>query len=279
MTFFEAVFLGIVQGLTEFLPVSSSGHLVLVQNLFGLREPMLAFDVVVHLGTLTAVFFYYARDLFLMIVQTAAFIFSWPRKRESAALIEKYPYARLSFMVILATLPTVVIGLLFKDKFEAMFGNVTGVAVSWTVLGVFLILSRWLRQGNRELGSMRLVDALAVGCVQGIAIMPGISRSGSTILAGMALGLEKKECARFSFLLAVPAILGAGVLELRHRPVIDRGETALFAAGFLVSAVVGYLAIALLVRMIRGGRFHYFGYYCLALGLAVLGASAAGLIH
>jgi len=267
MTILKAVILGVVQGLTEFLPVSSSGHLVLFQNLLGMKEPMLAFDIVLHLGTLVAVFIYFRKDFFEMIRQSFLFIVHLPRAADRQALFEKYPYALESSFVILSCIPTAVIGFVFKDAFEALFGSVLAVGVAWIVMSGILIASRWFQNGIRGLELMNHQDAFLIGLAQGVSIIPGISRSGSTILAAMLCGIEKKEAARFSFWMSVPAIIGAAAFELDEGLDFFAASPWTLAAGFIASAVVGYLTISFLLKLMQRGRFYLFGYYCLAVGL------------
>ncbi len=267
MNVFEAIFLGVVQGLTEFLPVSSSGHLVLFQNLLGMKEPMLGFDLVLHLGTLVAVFIYFRRDFLQMIQQSVLFLMQFPGSKDRGALYEQYPYALEAGMVVLACVPTVLIGIAFKDAFETLFGSVFAVGVAWIVMSFILIASRKFPKGDRTLNLMNHQDAFLIGLAQGVSIIPGISRSGSTILGGMLCGIEKKEAARFSFWLSVPAILGAFIFKLDDGIDFFQTNPLALVSGFLASAVVGYITIAFLLNIMVRGRFHLFGYYCLAIGL------------
>ncbi|MCM8775790.1 MAG: undecaprenyl-diphosphatase UppP [Candidatus Omnitrophica bacterium] len=266
----DAIWLGMVQGLTEFLPISSSGHLVLFQHLFGLKEPMLDFDVTVHLGTLFAVLIYFRRELYVIIDDTMLYTLDFLHTFSRRAIEGKYPNARFGAYIILATIPAGLMGFLFKDRVESLFGSVFGVGIAWMVMGAVLLLSRGHDGGKRSLASMKPLDALLIGFVQGIALIPGISRSGSTILGGMFLGIEKKDAARFSFLIAVPAILGASLLELGQGGNRSYADMHVLLVGFFVSAIVGYFAIAFLLRIIERSRFFVFGYYCLAIGVVAL---------
>ena len=275
MNIFQAAVLGIVQGLTEFLPVSSSGHLVFAQHLLGFDGPLLAFDVVLHVGTLLAVFVYFREDVGNMIRQCFLFLFHLPGSKNAGILLREYPYTVISGWVILATLPTALIGFIFHDAFEVMFGSLSGVGIGWLVFGIVLILSRKIQNGSRTLSQMNLWDALLIGTLQGVAIIPSISRSGATIIAGMLAGIQKNEAARFSFLLSIPAIFGAALLELKGGIGLAQTSGAVVASGLIASAVVGYLSIAFLLRLIQRGNFFLFGFYCLIAGAVTLIYSTA----
>lgn len=245
--------LALVQGLTEFLPVSSSGHLVLAQQALGLREPALTVDVALHVGTLLALLVYYRRDV-------AQLLGGLPR----GALREP-------LLIVLGTLPAVVVGLGFQDAIERSFESPRGAAAGLIVTALVLALGEVFRRRRLASGQhSALLDwriALGVGIAQAIAICPGISRSGTTIAAGLVLGLTPVAAARFSFLLAIPAILGAAVLQLSD----GLGEEGLpggwmLAWAMLLSGVVGYAALRLLIAFLGRGAFAWFALYCLLLG-------------
>lgn len=258
MTFFDAIFLGAVQGLTEFLPVSSSGHLVVLQALLGFREPQLAFDVMVHLGTLLAVVTFFRRYLIGMI----ASIFV-PRMRRSMEW-------NLLKMVVIGTIPTVFIGFVFKDPLEELFGSPAAVGFFWLMTGLLLFLAdRWLWNG-KDLSRGTLQDGLAVGFFQGLAIIPGVSRSGATISMGVFRQFSGANAARFSFILSVPAVLGATILEARKIASVTSQELLVYLSGMVAAAVVGYFAIGLLIRLLKARRLAIFSYYCFAAGAITL---------
>lgn len=267
MNLFEAVLLGAVQGVTEFLPVSSSGHLVWCQHFLGIREPVLAFDIAVHWGTLAAVMAVLGRDLAAMMREFFCYLGGKLRGKVS---LNDYPFARLSLLIIWASVPTALIGLLAKDWLEQHFHSVRLVGIAWVVTGILLVLSRRLKPGETPMPSVSFAKAFWIGAAQGIAVLPGISRSGMTILAGLCHGLERREAARFSFLLAIPAILGAGLLKVREGFDFFRAYPLELAAGFLTSAIVGYLAITWLLSILEQRKFYLFGYYCLAMGVLTL---------
>jgi undecaprenyl-diphosphatase len=270
MTILQAIFLGIVQGFTEFLPVSSSGHLVIFQTLLGLKESMLFFDVMVHLGTLLAVFVFFRKD----IIGLLAAVVGRDVRGEDAWSGQPGEGRRFVLWVIVATLPAVVVGLLFKDQIEEAFSSLRLVGFTLPVTGLMLLAADRARKGDRTAASLGWVGALAVGAAQAFAIIPAISRSGATICMAIFLGIERRESARFSFMLAIPAILGAAVLEFKD--VLDKGigDAALPAAvGAVVAFVIGLVALKWLINTLNRGRLLGFSIYCIAVGIAAIAIS------
>jgi len=265
MNALETIFLGVIQGLTEFLPVSSSGHLVIFQHLLGFKRPELLLDCSLHLGTLLAVCAYLRSDL----------------KQIAAALCRgdfKGPQASLFWMTVVGTLPAAFIGITFRDYIERLFASVTIVGAMLIVTGLMLALSGIFpaitgRQNRNFSGrpQVGLPAALAIGTAQGLAIVPGISRSGMTIVVGLICGLQRDLAARFSFLLSIPAIVGAVVLQFNAEAVNRVGWFAL-SSGFTAAALVGFGALKVLMNMVRKGHLHYFAPYCWAAGLLAISA-------
>ncbi len=252
----STILMGILQGATEFLPVSSSAHLVIAQELLGIQQPGMLIEVVLHLGTLVSVVVYFRRDLWKLLRG------SFVAGRVGVAVRREVAW------LALATLPAVVVALTVKDQIGAAFDNVWLVGVMLLVTSAVLISSRWA--SSKEGARMTWMVALIIGVVQAMAIMPGISRSGITIVAGLWLGLGGVAAARFSFLLAVPAILGAGILEaleLFKGDVVPGYEVAL---GLVAAAITGYAVIAWLLDVIGKGRLHFFAGYTILLGLMVI---------
>jgi undecaprenyl-diphosphatase len=274
MNILQAVMMGIVQGLAEFLPISSSGHLVVMQRVFGIAEPNLTFDIVVHLGSLLAVV-----------------IVFWP---DIAALLRK-PLQKMTGLLIVGTIPAVVIAFLFKDQIEGLFWNGFPLALAFIVTGMLLIFSdRFAPKKNASTGrsdalpgpadkttackksekEISYVDALVVGCMQAVGIPPGISRSGATISGALFRGLDRETAARFSFMLSVIAIAGAGVMQAKdifaEKVAVAAADILPMVFGFAASAMVGYLAIRLLLQLIKTCKLKYFAYYVFALAALIL---------
>lgn len=263
MSFLQALFLGILQGVTEFAPVSSSGHLVLVPWLLRWPQPDLVFDTTLHLGTLTAVLAFFARDI-------VALLRAWWESVRQRRLTT--PESRIAWALILGTIPAGVLGFFLEDFFALLFAAPFWVAAFLLVTGVILVASERLSAQQRSLETITPTDALAVGLAQAAAIAPGISRSGATIGAGLALGLARRQAARFSFLLSLPIILAAGAFKLLGlvQEGIGGGMAPLLPVGFIAAAVSGYLCIRFLLSYLRRGRLYVFALYCWALGILSL---------
>jgi len=242
MTIFQAAVLGTVQGLTEFLPVSSSAHLVIIQYLFGLKGPsLLVFDVVVHLGTLSAIFIYFAKDFF-------------PVPKIGS---------RMFGLIILATIPTAIIGLILRKTMDPFFTTLTPVAITLFINSFILGSTYWApRWDQKEMRSFK--DAFWIGVVQGISVLPGISRSGSTVSAALWRNVKSEDAVRFSFFIAIPAIIGAAGLVIPEGIASFSGEMLpAMMTGFITAFVAGYFSISIVFRVISKGKFHYFGFYTL----------------
>lgn len=264
----QAIVLGIVQGLTEFIPVSSSGHLVLVPWFFGWEHQSLLFDTMLHWGTLIAIFAVFWRDFWAIIVATLTSIV-----RRSFA----DPNARLGWFIIVGSIPAAVTGLLFKDFFESLFGSPLAVGFFLLFTASILAGSEVMMTRNRRktnLTNMNWVQAIAIGMAQAVALAPGISRSGSTMAAGLATGLRRDEAARYSFMLGTPAFLGAGLLQLIDSLGTDPAEVSaqlpVLLIGLVVSAVVGYFTIRGLLAYLRTRSLYIFSIYCIIMGALVI---------
>ncbi len=270
MNTIEAIVLGTVQGLTEFLPVSSSGHLVLFQNLFGLKEPELLFDICLHVGTLAAVVIVFRREI--LDILTA--LFQIPARMKTAGgiapLCQADPFIRMALLIVVGSVPTAVIGLLFKEITDRLFGSIGVVGVMLLITGTVLWLTRRIAGEGRPVGQTTLKDALIIGIVQGLAILPGISRSGATISTALFLGVDRKVAGRYSFLLSIPAIVGALMLGLDTPELQTTIPMGTIIAGSAVSALVGWLALVILLRVVDRGQLHRFAPYCWLLGLMTL---------
>ncbi len=252
MEYLLSMLIGLLQGLTEFLPVSSSGHLVLSQHLLGIKQESLFLEVVLHLGTAFAIVFVYREDIFHLVKSGFS---SEPEK--------KWASWHLLKLLIVGSIPAGIVGVFFKDFFEEVFmePRISGFMLMVTA-GILFLSRRHVERGN----ILTYGSALIIGLAQAFAIFPGISRSGSTIVAALMLGLARKEAGRFSFYLALPAIFGAALLQVK-----DISEVVLplgaIVSGFLVSFVSGVIALKILLRFVEKGKLHYFAYYCLPVGL------------
>ncbi len=270
MNTLEAIILGTIQGLTEFLPVSSSGHLVLFQNLFGLHEPELLFDICLHVGTLAAVLIVFYREIFQILTA----LVQLPGRLKSAGgirnLLAGDESIRMALLIVVGSIPTAAIGLLFKEITDQLFGSLTIVGCMLLVTGTLLWQTRRIRSKGRPIERTSLKDALLVGLVQGLAILPGISRSGSTIATALFLGVDRKVAGRYSFLLSIPAILGALILGLDTPELHTTIPLGTILAGSVISAVVGWLALVILLRVVDRGQLHRFAPYCWAVGAITL---------
>lgn len=263
MNIVQALVLGIVQGATEFVPISSSGHLVLVPWLLDWPEPGLVFDTIVHWGTLVAVLAVFWRDL-------VALAQAWARSLVERSLDSTE--AQLAWLIIVGTLPAALMGFLWEDFFESLFRSPGWVAALLLVTGVILALSERLGKRQRSMGDLSWLDSVLIGLAQGLAIAPGISRSGATMAMGLLRGVKREAAARYSFLLATPIILGAGLLPLAElfRAEVVGAVLPPLIIGFLAAAISGYLCIRVLLAYLQRGRLYVFAIYCWLAGIMSL---------
>ncbi len=279
--------MGIIQGLTEFLPISSSGHLVIFQHLIGLKDPELLLDIALHVGTLLAILIFFRADIKMMITESIGFVRKFckltrlklprpPWKRErcgqggtSGQVSAQSPHAALTFRILIGTIPTALIGVIFNSFFHEMFGSTRLVGFMLIVTGAILGASRLIPDYFTKRKEVGLISAMAVGLAQGVAIIPGISRSGATIVCGLFCGLNRDMAGRFSFLLSIPAIVGASVLKFDMIKITEIGLIP-FLAGIVVSFLVGLIALKITMDMLRKGHLYYFSPYCLLAGILAL---------
>ena len=254
MSIFHAAILGIIRGLTEFLPVSSSGHLTLFQKIFGIEEATMSFDIILHVATLIAVFICYWQDI--------------------AKLIRR-PFQKTTYLLVLATIPTVVIALVFGDIIDNTFGEGNFIGFNFIITALALLYADTRKSGRKKMRDMSYLDAVVVGTLQGVAICPAISRSGMTITGALSRDLSRSSAARFSFLLSIPAILGAMVLTIKD--MISDGGASISAigiaptvVGFVFAAVSGFLAIKFMINVIKKGKLRYFSVYVGILGVLLI---------
>jgi undecaprenyl-diphosphatase len=266
----QSIFLGIIQGLTEFLPVSSSAHLSALPKILGINSPLLnslAFDVVLHAGTLCAVAFFFWKKILALV---SAFF-----KGLISGKARKAADFKLSIYIIIATVPAVLAALFFQDAIEGAFRNPLYTGTALILFGIILWLADEAGKKKKQTGQLTLTDSIIIGLAQALSIVPGVSRSGITITAGLFAGLKREDAAEFAFLLSVPAIAGAFVFELRH--IIHAGaagNAAALVAGFMAAAVAGFAAIAFLISFVKKNPFTPFVLYRFALGAFIIGAAA-----
>ncbi len=274
MDIIQGIIIGIVQGLTEFLPVSSSAHLVFIQKILGVQSS-LAFDTFLHLGTLIAVLWFFRYDIYKMILSWVSSIQDIIRGRFREGFYED-PYKRLAWYVILATIPVAIVGVLFEDSVDALFSGALYVPAFFLfVTGTILYLSQRMTSGEINYNTITKKEALFMGLGQACAILPGLSRSGTTIAAGLTIGLNKEFAAKFSFILSIPAILGAFVLQLKDiGSAMDANFLPVFL-GFIASIIAGYAAIKWMLDLIQNKSLDIFAYYCWLMGLIVFMGSIA----
>ena len=272
MSLLSSILLGLVQGIAEFLPISSSGHLAIAEHLLnvsGATEIPDFFDVLLHLGTLVAVFVAYWSDIRDMILELISGVRDLARRNTPDPIP---PARRMILLIIVGTLPLFLV-LPVKDLVEGLSDNMYFVAGALLVTGCLLFASDRVRHGRKTERSATLIDVLIVGVAQAIATCPGISRSGTTITAGCFVGFDRKFAVRFSFLLSIPAVLGANILTLKdaiQENSIIVSDIPVYLVGVAVAAVVGYICIRLLKMIADKGKFGWFAYYCWAVGLIVL---------
>jgi undecaprenyl-diphosphatase len=269
MTVLQAILLGALQGLTEFLPVSSSGHLALLQQFFGLHEPALIFDLFVHIATLFAVVLMYRRDIWALVT-------AWFRPSSSHALshnpeddAQHASARRLGILLIVANIPTALIGFTFESTFARLFTIPWAIGLALIATGTLLwcVKQFVIRPGKTDIG---VAHALLLGCVQGLAITPGLSRSGSTIAAALLCGIPRDMAARFSFLMGIPAILGAALLKSASLSTLSTPHMSLIGRGMLSALIVGYVALRVLIRLVQQGDLWRFAFYCWCIGLGTI---------
>jgi undecaprenyl-diphosphatase len=250
-TLIEVFILAVVQGLTEWLPVSSSGHLVITQKLLGLELPLI-YSVMMHVGTLIVILIVFRKDITDILKALA--------KRDLQT-----PEGRLALYIVLGSVPIALVGFFFRDAIESLFSNLTAVGAALIITGTILAVSE-KRKGNRQLGTL---DSILIGIAQAVAIVPGISRSGATVSTGLLRKIDKQTAFRYSFLLSVPAILGATLVEAKDLATGNIDLIPLFI-GVIVAMTVGYVSLKLLQEIVMKEKLHLFATYCLTVGIAIL---------
>jgi undecaprenyl-diphosphatase len=270
MNLFETLILGVVQGLTEFLPVSSSAHLVIVENILKIKSESISFEVFLHFGTFMAVVIIYRKEIWGMIKSLRYILVRKDNSVSSAgSALGGKEYLRLLGLIIIGSIPAGFLGLLFKDIVEKSFSSISLVSSMLIVTGIFLWLTRLSKATEQKIN---FADSIIIGSAQAFALLPGISRSGFTIGTGLFRRIDKTKAADFSFLLSLPAIFGATLLKLKDC-LVEKPSShliLLYLLGSLFAFIFGYLAIKFLLSVLRKGKFEYFGYYCVLAGILSL---------
>lgn len=289
MNLFESILMGIIQGITEFLPVSSSGHLAIFKNLFGLEDTGLVFDVLLHVGTLIAIFIVFYKDIWELIVNGLGIIADTfvnvgiffknltGEKKEKKTEYRKVistPYRRFAMLVIVTTIPTGVMGIVFNDIIESASTALIIPGICLLITGTLLLIADNTPDGKKNENNVTYKNATVVGVCQGIATLPGISRSGTTIVACLVSKMDRKFAVKYSFIMSIPVILGAAVLEVKDvlKADVSGGEIVNYIIGMLVAAVVGYICIKTMLNVVRKKKFKGFSIYCYIVGIiAIIG--------
>lgn len=286
MNLLEAIFLGIIQGLTEFLPVSSSGHLAILEQIFGLKDAGVSFDVFLHLGTLLAVFIVYWRDIGRLIYDGIGIIIDsivnvyhyirWKTTKQSPEYrkIIRTAYRKFAFLVIVSTIPTAIIGFIGRDLVDKASETLIIPGICLLVTALLLVISDNIPSGQKTPKKTTYFNAVFIGLCQGIATLPGLSRSGTTITAGLLCGLRRDFVVKYSFIMSIPAIMGACVLKIPDmNSDIAKSGIECYIAGALAAAIVGYICIKTMLVLVKNKQFKYFSLYCGIVGVIAIVAS------
>lgn len=271
LTYLQAIILGLIQGLAEFLPISSSGHLALLQYFFGINgDSVLLFAVLLHLGTLISVFVVYWHDIVQLVIELVRCIADICTGKGPRININ--PTRRLGFMIIVATIPTGIIGLAFNKTFESFYSSLIAIGIGLLITGFILMIAEKMGRGKKNVDRMKFRSAVFIGIMQGIAITPGISRSGSTLFGGLITGLDRAFAVKFAFLISIPSILGSVVTEMPDA--LKAGTSGMpigpIIVGVVVAAISGFVAIKAMIKLVSNKKLSGFSYYVWALGAFTL---------
>ena len=274
MNILQAILLGAVQGLAEFLPISSSGHLAILQNLFHIEaDTGMLFDVLLHIGTLTAIFVVFWKDIAKLILEFFGIVADFIRRfREPDLIVLSSAYRRFVLLIIVSTIPTAILGFIGRDFVEYASSTLLIPGIGLIITSILLFVCDRIGDGRKGIKKITYLNAFEIGIAQGVATIPGISRSGATISACLMLGIKKETAVKYSFIMSIPAVLGAAVLELKDAAgaSVSGGTVIAYITGMVVAAVVGYFAIRVMINVVRRKRYLYFSIYCLVIGLVAI---------
>ncbi len=266
----KSIILGLIQGLTEFLPISSSGHLVICKSFIDIETQGVVWEITLHFSTLLAIFCVFYKDIIVMLKSACLSCKKLFSGESIISIFKNDPHTRLFLLIVIGTIPTVVIAFFFRNAFESLF-NKPGIAgYMLIVTGTMLWFTKYDFRNNSNKKNFGVFDALIIGSVQGLAITPGISRSGTTIATAMFRGIDRETAARFSFLLVIPAILGAMAMMAKDTITLKNGEISFLIIGSVVAAISGYISLRVLIRVVNNGKLYLFSYYCWPVGLLVI---------
>jgi undecaprenyl-diphosphatase len=249
MDIINLIILGVIQGVTEFLPVSSSGHLVLAQEILGINSPGTIIEVILHFGSLTAILAFYKNDIIKLLINIIKF--------DSNAL-------KFSFYIVIGIIPAGIAGVFFKDFFITFYNDIFYTSIFLIITGIILFLSKFMEHKHN---SFCIKSVFMIGLIQAFSIFPGISRSGMTITTALFMGINRNDAFKFSFFLAIPIILGATILEIPYLIILDNSQSISLFIGFIVSAITGYFALKLLYKIVINNTFWMFSLYCFFIGI------------
>lgn len=274
MTFVQAILLGVVQGLTEFLPVSSSGHLAIFQYLFHIDTGSgMLFDVLLHIGTLAAICIVFYKDIWHLIVEFFGMIIDCFRKiGDHNVIIMNSAYRKFCLLIIISTIPTGIIGYLGKDLVEMASASLLVPGICLMLTAVLLFIADRIGDGHKGIKGATYLNAFEIGMAQGVATLPGLSRSGTTIAACLMCGFKKEFAVKYSFIMSIPAVLGAAILELKDAAgaPAETGMLGKYIAGMIVAAAVGFLAIKTMIAVVKNKKYIYFSVYCMIAGIVAI---------
>ncbi len=266
----KSIILGLIQGLTEFLPISSSGHLVIFKSFLDMETQGVIWEIALHFSTLLAIFCVFYKDIFMMLKGACLSCKKLFSGESIVNIFKNDPHTRLFLLVVIGTIPTVVIAFSFRNTFESLF-NKPGIAgYMLIVTGTMLWFTKYDFRNKSNKKNLGVFDALIIGAVQGLAITPGISRSGTTIAAATFRGVDRKTAARFSFLLVIPVILAGMAMMAKDTVTLKHEEISFLIIGSVVAAISGYISLRVLIRIVNNGKLHFFSYYCWPVGLFII---------
>lgn len=266
----KSIILGVIQGLTEFLPISSSGHLVIFKSFLNIETQGVIWEISLHFGTLLAIIGVFYKDIFTILKSTCLSCSKLVSGESITNIFRNDIHTRIFFLIIIGTIPTVIIALSFRSAFENLFSKPVVAGYMMLVTGAVLWFTKYSLKADGNKKNLGVLDALIVGTVQGLAITPGISRSGTTIAAATFRGVDRETAARFSFLLIIPVILGAMAMMAKDTITLKNGEIYFLIIGSVVAAITGYISLRILIKIVTFGKLHLFSYYCWTVGLFII---------